>query len=330
MPKLQKPSVSNATVSTAKAKEQRAVHTRQSILAAAVASVPLEASAPHGRTTRSSGRRTAATPSNTNSNVPIRNDINSRRTTRAEIVAASATTPPEQGINRGSANNGVWSQCGQTPLSNITPLIAEPVIARFTLKPVQARLSLSSVRSDSDSDDENWPPLPTSQIPFHVGETIELLDHGKWWAVVVVTVTEGKFVDVKLSDFEHKSQPHKREKDQCLLCRTGTLDCGRAVLLCADCEGECHLSCSGLKRVPKGLWLCSDCKLSRMPTESKPIRVAVSNLSVLRALGTGSTGGRTTTRRSEYPKAGKTESLSSLDSLQQLTIGNVPRTRSRR
>ena len=76
-----------------------------------------------------------------------------RRTTRARVAAEyeNASTPPEQGIIRGHADNGVWSQAGQTPLSNITPLVAEPVVARQQLYATKARLSLS--KEDGENED---------------------------------------------------------------------------------------------------------------------------------------------------------------------------------
>ena len=91
-----------------------------------------------------------------------------RRTTRARVAAEyeNASTPPEQGIIRGHADNGVWSQAGQTPLSNITPLVAEPVVARQQLSATKARLSLSKEDGEDEDggedeencDEEAWSP----------------------------------------------------------------------------------------------------------------------------------------------------------------------------
>ena len=194
-----------------------------------------------------------------------------RRLTRAEIAAIGTTTPPEQSINRGHANNGCWSQAGQTPLSNITPLNPEPVIARAVLKPVQARLSLDSVGSHSDSDDENVPPTtaPTttadtsasevatsesssSFASMKVGLKKEYLYKGQWWAVKVTQVLQKRQrVVVEVEEFA--------QEDTCLVCGESTEECAEEVLICDQCDGENHLPCSGLNRVPRGQWLCRGC-----------------------------------------------------------------------
>ena len=150
---------------------------------------------------------------------------NHKRRTRAELQQEyeNASTPPEQGIIRGHADNGVWSQAGQTPLSNITPLIAEPVIQRKQLHPIKARLSLSS--EDGGQDEENdevtsrntaansgkQEPQTTKvgtknsnkKARLKVGDKKEVLYDGKWWAVRILKVLKSKHVDVEFDVDKH-------------------------------------------------------------------------------------------------------------------------------
>ena len=142
-----------------------------------------------------------------------------KRRTRAEFQQEyeNASTPPEQGIIRGHADNGVWSQAGQTPLSNITPLIAEPVIQRQQLHPIKARLSLSS--DDGGQDEENdgvtsrntaansvkQKPTKSSnkKARLKVGDKKEVLYDGEWWAVRILKVLKSKHVDVEFVVDKH-------------------------------------------------------------------------------------------------------------------------------
>ena len=142
-----------------------------------------------------------------------------KRRTRAEFQQEyeNASTPPEQGIIRGHADNGVWSQAGQTPLSNITPLIAEPVIQRQQLHPIKARLSLSSDDGGQDEEKDEVTSRNTAansgkQKPtkssnkkarLKVGDKKEVLYDGEWWAVRILKVLKSKHVDVEFVVDKH-------------------------------------------------------------------------------------------------------------------------------
>mmetsp|Transcript_55523 Transcript_55523/g.110064 ORF Transcript_55523/g.110064 Transcript_55523/m.110064 type:complete len:310 (-) Transcript_55523:158-1087(-) len=226
------------------------------------------------------------------------------RQTRAVIAAAGTSTPPEQGIVRGSANNGVWSQAGQTPLSDITPVVAEPIIGRANLKPIVARLSLSSVLSQSDSDGENSPSAATrfsgaavlssstSAQPLTVGSKKEYLHNGQWRAATVAQILpDNQSILVEVTDSK------VCQEDQCSVCDGSTNFCEEAVLICDRCDCETHLACSGLDRVPKRKWFCRDCTQTEQRI-SIPISEVASVLRDCRATTNANQGtGANTTKK---------------------------------
>ena len=57
--------------------------------------------------------------------------------------------------------------------------------------------------------------------------------------------------------------------DQCLVCNRSTQGTSE-VLLCDGCDGEVHLRCAGLERVPEGDWLCAACAPETSEEESVP------------------------------------------------------------
>ena len=57
--------------------------------------------------------------------------------------------------------------------------------------------------------------------------------------------------------------------DQCLVCNRSTQGTSE-VLLCDGCDGEVHLRCAGLARVPEGDWLCAACAPETSEEESVP------------------------------------------------------------
>ena len=57
--------------------------------------------------------------------------------------------------------------------------------------------------------------------------------------------------------------------DRCLVCDRSTQGTSE-VLLCDGCDGEVHLRCAGLERVPEGDWLCAACAPETSEEESVP------------------------------------------------------------
>ena len=57
--------------------------------------------------------------------------------------------------------------------------------------------------------------------------------------------------------------------DQCLVCNRSTQGTSE-VLICDGCDGEVHLRCAGLERVPEGDWLCAACAPETSEEESVP------------------------------------------------------------
>jgi len=49
------------------------------------------------------------------------------------------------------------------------------------------------------------------------------------------------------------------DSNMCTVCDASTDDSAGCVLICDGCEGEVHLACSGLSRVPRGDWYCHAC-----------------------------------------------------------------------
>jgi len=73
--------------------------------------------------------------------------------------------------------------------------------------------------------------------------------------------------------------------DTCGVCGGGTLECETPVLICECCEGEAHLSCSGLGQVPPDSWYCQVCDGSAWQQDNNELdrgRVEIPNGQVKR------------------------------------------------